>query len=113
MMQGVVVAFPLSVIGGPADVVLRLAPDVKGRHARLGEFKIIGPEEAPFLRLAIWLGDSSLALRRLRKQIVERGIPGADVLDVARFAPGIDDVDVDVGQGVIERVKRTLSVILR
>ena len=37
----------------------------------------------------------------------------ADVLDVARFTPGVGAVDVDIGERFLERIERMLCVILR
>src|SRR5438105_4170567 len=110
-MQSVVIAFFLSVVARLSDIILWLAPDVESRDTDLGEFKIVGPEESSLLRFTIRFRHPSRATGILGEEIVEGRVTRGDIFNVARLTPGINAVDVDVGQSMIERVERIFGVI--
>src|SRR5437588_11782962 len=87
--------------------------DVKRGDADFGKFKIVGAINCAFLGTAVWNRFAPLPLRRGGEEIVHRRKAEADVLDVARFAPDVHAVDVDVGQSFLERIKRMLGVEFR
>src|SRR5438876_9569956 len=105
MIQGVVVALLLPVVGRLADEILGPTAQVKRRHAKLREFELIGPIQSAFLRFAVRFRLTPVPLRSRGEKLVESGIAVADVFDVACFAPRIYAIDIDVRQGVIKRVK--------
>jgi hypothetical protein len=77
MMRRVIVFLLLTETSGFADEIFAAA-GIKRRYTPFGKFKMIGAIKPAFFRLTV---------RRL-----------AEVFDVARFAPRVDGVDVDVGQ---------------
>ena len=69
--------------------------------------------EHPFLGLRVGHDDAALSGGGLRQQVVERRVAADHVLDVAGAAPHVHAVDVDVGEGFGQRVKRVFGVELR
>ena len=74
---------------------------------------MIGAIETALLWLTIRLHHSSVAFSGSGQQIIKCRIVVAQVFDVARFAPGIDGIDVDVGQRLLQRIKGMLRVKFR
>jgi hypothetical protein len=72
---------------------------------------VIGAKETAFARFAVWFYDPALTFHVGGKHLVERRVAETNVFDIAGFAPWIDDVNVDVGESLIERVKRMLGVL--
>src|SRR4029077_13054713 len=87
--------------------------DVERRKTNLRELKIVGTINTAFLWATIWNRDAALLLCSLDQDVVERRETKTGVFDVARFAPDIHAVDVDVGQCFLERVKWMFRIKFR
>src|SRR4051812_13135081 len=87
--------------------------DVKRRQTNFREFEIVSAVDLAFIRAAIWNRGAALLFGRGSKKIVHRGKTKTQILDVARFAPNVHAVEVDVGQRFLEGIKRMLRIILR
>src|SRR4029450_5316139 len=87
--------------------------DVKRRHTSLREFEIVGAINVPFLRPAVWDRSAALALCGGSEHIIDCGETKAQVLDVARFAPNVHAVDVDIGERFLQGLKWMLCIPFR
>src|SRR5947208_14253375 len=72
--------------------------DVKRGQADFREFEIISTINLAFVRAAVRNRTAALPFRRGREKIVERGKTKAQILNIARLAPDVHAVVVDVPQ---------------
>ena len=74
---------------------------------------MVGAVEEALFGFGVGRDGAPLRRRCVSRNVVERGVAEADQCDVARPAPLVDAVLVDLGQSLVERVERVLGVILR
>src|SRR3954470_2969962 len=86
-------------------------PDVKCGDSDFSKFKIVRAIDAAFLRSGIRNGDATLCLRPQREGIIQCRHAETRVFYVARLAPDIHTVDVDVSQSLCQRVERMERVV--
>src|SRR5439155_25784291 len=84
--------------------------DVKRWKADLREFEIISTINLAFVRAAIRNRTAALPFGRGSEKIVERGKTKAQILNVARFAPDVHAVEVDVRQRFLQGIERMLRL---
>src|ERR1043166_2592858 len=87
--------------------------DKGGGPLFLEKLKIIRAIETSLLGSRTRNRDPVLSYRRGRQDVIEAGETKADVFDVARFAPDVHAVDVDVSQRFLERIKRMFGIPFR
>src|SRR5436189_6040874 len=78
--------------------------DVKRGQAGFREFEIVSAINLAFLRAAVRDRAAALPFGRGSEKIVERGKTKTQILYVARFAPDIHAVEVDVGQSFLQGI---------
>src|SRR4051812_9124425 len=87
--------------------------DVERRQTDLAELKVARAINTTFLGTRIWNHFATQPLRGSGQDVVQIGKAVTDVLDVARFPPDVQRIDVDVGKRFLERVKGMLGVPFR
>src|SRR5256885_4036480 len=112
IVQHVFLAFLFSEVGGLADKIDAFVRK-EGRNANSGELEMVGTEIVSFLRFGFRNDGTVLSSRVRAKRIFKCGVTEADDPYVAGPAPDVNPIDVDVGQGPIQRIKGMSGVILR
>jgi len=92
------------------EKMLTLA-NVKRRQANFRELEIIGAINFTFLRAAVGDCLATLLFGRGSEKIVERGKTKTQILNIARFAPDVQGIEVDVRQRLLQRIQRMLCII--
>src|SRR5437016_3261763 len=84
--------------------------DVKRGQANFREFEIVSAINLAFVRAAVWDSTASLPFGRGSEKIVERGKTKAQILYIARFAPDVHAIEVDVHQRFFQGIERVLRI---
>src|SRR4029077_5987603 len=72
--------------------------DVKGGQADFRELEIVSAINLAFVRAAVRDRTAALLFGRGSEKIVERGKTKTQILNIARFAPDIHAIEVDIRQ---------------
>src|SRR5436190_13608955 len=84
--------------------------DVKRGQARFREFEIVSAINLAFVRAAVRNRAAALSFGRGSQKIVERGKTKTQILNIARFAPDVHAVEVDVRQRLLQGIERMLRI---
>ena len=98
--------------GRLADVIIARL-DVEGRQALLGELELVRAVEAAVFGTLVCQHHAALCARGGCKRIVKVRVPQAYHLHVAGVAPEVHPIDVDIRQGIAQRMERVARVELR
>ena len=84
--------------------------DVKRGQAGFREFEIVSAINLAFVGAAVRDRTAALLFGRGSKKIVERGKTKTQILNIARFAPDVHAIEVDVRQRFLQGIKRVLRI---
>ena len=87
--------------------------DVKRGQPDFREFEIVSAINLAFVRAAVRDRAAALPFGRGSEKIVERGKTKSLILNIARFAPDVHAVEVDVGERFLQWIQRVFRIILR
>ena len=84
-----------------------------GGHARLREFDLVRGEEIGTTVVLLFRQRPVLAARGGDDRLVQRRQPEAQIKHIGRAAPQVARVEVDVGEGALQREQRVRHVVSR
>ena len=84
--------------------------DVKRGQPDFREFEIVSAINLAFVRAAVRDRAAALPFGRGSEKIVERGKTKSLILNIARFAPDVHAVEVDVRERFVQRIERVLRI---
>src|SRR5712675_2005230 len=84
--------------------------DVKRRQAGFRELEIVSAINLAFVRAAVRDRAATLPFSRRSEKIVDRGKTETQILNIARFAPDVHAIEVDVRQRFLQGIQRVLRI---
>src|SRR5262249_57227032 len=84
--------------------------DIKCGQADLREFEIVSTINFALVRATVRDRAAALPFGYGSEKIVERGKTKTHILNIARFAPDVHAVEVDIRQRFLQRIERMLRI---
>ena len=94
---------------GTGEKMLTFA-DVKRGQTGFREFEIVSAINLAFVRAAVRDRAAALPFGCGSEKIVDRGKTKTQILNIARFAPDVHAIEVDVRQRFLQRIERVLGI---